>query len=217
VRPHAKRRLGLVLGLISAAILASALRAADGADARPRPLLGRWHSVENSEAGVASVFEFHASGVFDYSPANVVEMPYRVEGDALFLPSETKGGPEHKQTIDWVGEDRIRLSAPGTLSLFLDRKAGSGPKKSIVGEWTGPRDVGGRSVQAVYQFRTDGRLLLVMALLTAQGRFTLDGDKIQMAVPEKWSAYGTYRVDGDVLTLSIVGQKGTKDSKYARY
>jgi hypothetical protein len=212
VRTQAIRLLALAFGLISSAIPASTLPAADA-----KPLLGRWYSVENSSVGVASVFEFHAGGVFDYSPANVVDMPYRVEGDALFLPSETKGGPEHKQTIDWVGEDRIRLSAPGTLSLFLDRKAGSGPKKSIAGEWTGPRDIGGRSVQAVYQFRPGGRLLLVMVLLTSHGGYTLDGDKIQMAVPGKWSASGTYRVEGDTLTLSIVGQKGTQDSKYARY
>ena len=56
-----------------------------------------------------------------------------------------------------------------------------------------------------------------MTLLTAQGRYTLDGDKIQMIVPNKWSASGTYRVDADTLTLSIVGQKGTQDSKYVRY
>jgi hypothetical protein len=213
VRTHAIRVLGLAFGLTA---LCAFVR---GADARPAAtLLGRWHSVENAaEVGIASVFEFHEAGVFDYSPANVVEMPYRVEGDALFLPSEAKGGPEQKQTIDWVGEDRVRLSAPGTLSLFLDRKPGSGPKKSIVGEWTGPRDVGGRTAQALYQFRPGGRLLLVMTLLTAQGRYVLDGDKIQMIVPNKWSASGTYRVDGDTLTLSIVGQKGTQDSKYARY
>ncbi len=207
--------LGLAAGLIAAAILSPSLRAAD---ARPAvPLVGRWHSLDNSADGIASVFEFRDGGIFDYSPANVVVMTYRVEADSLFLPSEAKGGPERKQTIDWVGEDRVRLSAPGTMSLFLDRKPGTGPKKSIVGEWIGPREVGGRSVQALYQFRRDGRLLLVMTLLTARGGYTLDGDKIQMAVPEKWSASGTYRVEGDTLTLSIVGQKGTTDSKYARY
>ncbi len=210
-----RQALALAAGLIAAAVLVPSLR---GADARPAgPLLGRWHSTDRSADGIASVFVFLDGGIFDYSPANVVVMTYRVEDDALFLPSETKGGPEHKQTIDWVGEDRVRLSAPGTLTLFLDRKPGTGPKKSIVGEWTGPREVGGRSAQATYQFRRDGRLLLVMTLLTARGGYTLEGDKIQMAVPEKWSASGTYRVEGDTLTLSIVGQKGTQDSKYARY
>ena len=213
MRTHAIRLLGLAIALTALASSASA------ADTRPAPpLIGRWHSLENArEVGVASVFEFRGDGVFEYSPANVVEMPYRLEGDALFLPNETKGGPDHKQTIDWMGEDRIRLSAPETLSVFLDRKPGSGPKKSIVGEWTGPLDVGGRSVQALYLFRPGGRLLLVMTLLTAQGRYTLDGDKIQMAVPSKWSASGKYRVEGDTLTLSIEGQKGIQDSKYARY
>lgn len=182
-------------------------------------IVGRWHSTESSAQGVASVFEFREGGAFDYSPANVVETTYRIEDGSLFLPSEAKGGPERKQTIDWVGDDRIRLSAPGTLSLFLDRKPGSGSvsSKSIVGEWTGDRDVGGHAVPASYLFRPDGKLLLVMTLLTSQGQYTLDGDKIRMAVTGKWSAEGTYRVDGDTLTLSIAGQKGNKDSKYARY
>ena len=215
MRTHAIRFPGLALAVFLAA-LASPLHAAD---TRPTPpLIGRWHSVENDpKSGVASVFEFRGDGVFAYSPADVAEMPYRVEGDALFLPNEVKGAPDHKQTIDWVGEERIRLSAPGTLSQFLDRKPGSGPKKSLVGEWTGPRDLSGRTVQALYLFRPDGRVLLVMTLLTAQGRYTLDGDKIQMMVPDKWSASGKYRVDGDTLTLSIEGQKGIQDSKYARY
>ncbi|HEY4231593.1 MAG TPA: DUF5640 domain-containing protein [Thermoanaerobaculia bacterium] len=213
MRTSAIRLLCLAVFLTAPALPARA------ADTRPAaPLIGRWHSVENDpRSGASSVFEFRGEGVFDYSPADVVEMPYRVEGDALFLPNETKGGPDHKQTIEWVGEDRIRLSAPGTLSQFLDRKPGSGLKKSLVGEWTGPRDLSGRTVQAVYLFRNDGRVLLVMTLLTAQGRYTLDGDKIQMLVPNKWSASGKYKVDGDTLTLSIEGQKGIQDSKYARY
>jgi len=214
VRTHAIRFLGLAVALTA---LDSPARAADGP--RPAaPLTGRWHSVENDpKSGVASVFAFRGDGAFEYSPADVVEMPYRVEGNTLCLPNETKGGPDHKQPIDWVGEERIRLSAPGTLSQFLDRKPGSGPKKSLVGEWTGPRDLSGRTVQAVYLFRPDGRVLLVMTLLTAQGRYTLDGDQIQMVVPNKWSASGKYKVDGDTLTLSIEGQKGIQDSKYARY
>jgi hypothetical protein len=207
MRAHAIRvaaLLAFVAGLVTAAV-------------PPSTIVGRWHSTENSDAGFASVFEFRDGGAFDYSPANVVETTYRIEGDGLFLPSETKGGPEHRQTIDWMDEDRVRLSAPGTLSLFLDRKAGSGPKKSMVGEWIGPRDVGGRTAQATYLFRPDGRLLLVMTLLTSQGQYSLDGDKIRMGVNGKWSAEGTYRIDGDTLTLSIAGTKGPKDSKYARY
>ncbi len=213
MRTRAARLLGLAAALSA---LVSPLRAADTRPAAT--LIGRWHSIENDpKSGVASVFEFRGDGIFEYSPADVAVMPYRVEGDALFLPNEVKGAPEHRQAIEWISEDRIRLSAPGTLSQYLDRRPGSGPKKSLVGEWTGPRDLSGRSVQAVYIFRPDGRVLLVMTLLTSKGRYTIDGDRIQMLVPDKWSAAGKYRVDGDTLTLSIEGQKGIQDSKYARY
>jgi len=188
-----------------------------GAETPSTPLVGRWRSLQNDAGGVGSLFEFRDGGVFDYSPATVVEMPYRVDEDALVLPPDAPNGPEHRQKIEWLAADRVRLSAPGTLSLELVRK-GSGPdgKKSIAGEWTGPRDMGGRVVQASYLFSTSGKVLLLMPFTTTKGRYTVDGEKIQMS-GEKWDAAGTFRVDGDTLTLSIVNKRGVEESKYARY
>jgi hypothetical protein len=183
------------------------------------PLLGRWRSLRNDSGGVGSVFEFRDGGAFDYSPANVVEMPYRIEDGELVLPPDAPNGPEHRQKIEWVGADRVRLTAPGTLSLELVRKApapASSARASIVGEWTGPRDMGGRSVQALYIFSPSGRVVLLMPFVTTKGRYAVDGEKIQMT-GEKWDARGTFRVDGDTLTLSIVSAKGVQESKYARY
>ena len=93
----------------------------------------------------------------------------------------------------------------------------SGAAKSIVGEWTGPRDIGGQSVDALYLFSPAGKVLLIMAVLTAQGRYSVDGSRIQMGVPDKWSAAGTFKVEGDTLTLTIDGKKGPKESQYTRY
>jgi hypothetical protein len=187
------------------------------AESSSSPLVGRWRSLQNDSGGIGSLFEFRNDGAFDYSPATVVEMPYRLEEGTLVLPPDAPNGPEHRQKIEWVGEERIRLTAPGTLSLELVRKA-SRPdaKKSIVGEWTGPRDMGGHSVQALYLFSPAGRVVLLMPFVTTKGRYTVDGEKIQMS-GEKWDAGGTFKVDGDTLTLSIVNKKGVQESKYARY
>lgn len=212
------RKIGaarIALGLLLSTLLASSALAAD---ARTTPLLGRWRSLKNDAGGIGSLFEFREGGAFDYTPATVLEMSYRVEEDTLVLPPESKGGAEHRQKIDWLGEDRIRLSAPGTLSLLLSRKVPRpDAKKSIVGEWTGPRDMGGHEVQALYLFSPDGKLLLLMPFLTSQGRYTVDGTKIQLSVPDHWEAAGTFTVDGDTLTLSITNKKGLSETKYSRY
>lgn len=206
----------LAAAWVAAALLVS-VSSARAAEPSSTPLAGRWRSLQNDAGGVGSLFEFRDGGVFDYSPATVVEMPYRVDEDTLVLPPDAPNGPEHRQKIEWLAADRVRLSAPGTLSLELVRKA-SGPdgKKSIVGEWTGPRDMGGKAVQASYLFSTSGKVLLLMPFTTTKGRYTVDGEKIQMS-GEKWDAAGTFRVDGDTLTLSIVNKKGVQESKYARY
>ena len=216
-----RSRSGLAAGLLL--LIAGFLAAASQgtADARPaNPLIGRWRSLQNPPDGIGSLFEFREGGAFSYSPGNVIEMPYRIEGDALFLPSEAKGEPEHKAAIQWLADDKIRLTAPGAQNVDLVRKSPKpkpGQTRTILGEWAGPREIGGQSANALYLFRPDGKVLLIMTVLTAQGRYSVDGAKIQMGVPDKWSAEGTFKVEGDTLTLTIDGKKGPKESTYSRY
>ena len=192
--------------------------AARAAESPASPLVGRWRSLETPKDDVGGVFQFYPSGVLDYSPAMVVELPYRVEGDTLLLPGQTRGDPEQKQTILWVDDDQLRLSAPGTQTLQLVRRSPRpDAQRSIVGEWSGSRELGGKLVDASYVFSPKGRVLLIMPFLTSHGRYTVDGAKIHLSVPDRWSSDGTFKIEGDTLTLSIPSSKGTGEWRYARY
>ncbi len=206
-----------ILWAIAAGFWVSSAIAADaGASA---PLVGRWRSLENSEGGIGALFEFKEGGGLSYSPGAVLEMPYRVEGDKLLLPPEIRSGPERTLQMDWLSDDSVRLSAKGSPNIVLVRRSAKpGDKKSILGEFSGQQDVEGRTMDVVYLFGPEGKVLLLMPFVKTQGSYTVDGAKIRMAVPDRWSAEGTFKVDGDTLTLSIADpKKGTKDSRYARY
>src|SRR4029453_12814057 len=187
------------LWLIAASSWASAAGAADTGAAA---LVGRWRSLENSEGGTGALFEFKEGGGFAYSPGAVLEMPYRVEGDTLVLPPEIRSGPERTLQVDWLSDDSVRLSAKGSPNITLVRRSAKpGDKKSILGEFSGQQDVEGRTMDVVYLFGPEGKVVLLMPFVKTQGSYTVDGAKIRMAVPDRWSAEGTFKVEGDTLTL----------------
>jgi hypothetical protein len=66
--------------------------------------------------------------VVDYSPGAVVEMKYRIEGDQQVLPPATINGPEQRPTMEWRGNDKLRLNASGDLWIELARQ---GPASDI--------------------------------------------------------------------------------------
>src|SRR5437773_2536274 len=85
-------------------------------------LLGRWRSLETSKGGIGAMFEFHKDSVVDYSPGAVVEMKYRIEGDQLVLPPATINGPEQRQSMEWSGNDKLRLKSGGDLWIEVTRQ-----------------------------------------------------------------------------------------------
>ena len=200
-------------------ITASAWAAVAGASDSAAALLGRWRSLDNSQGAIGALFEFREAGALDYSPGSVVELRYRIEGDTLVLPPEIRSGAEQRLKMEWLSDDRVRLSAKGTMSIVLVRRSAKpGDQKSILGEFSGQQEMGGRVVDAVYLFGPDGKVVLLMPFVKTHGTYTVDGSKIRMEVTDRWTAEGTFKVDGDTLTLSIVDpKKGPKDSRYARY
>jgi hypothetical protein len=79
------------------------------AEAPPKELLGRWRSTETSKGGIGALLFFRADGTVDFSPAAVVEMPYRIEGDEIVFPPATTDGPEQRTKLEFTGPDRLRL------------------------------------------------------------------------------------------------------------
>ena len=179
-------------------------------------LIGRWRSLAVSQGGIGAIFEFHADGVVDYSPGAVVESEYRIEGDELVLPPATKDGGEQRQTIEWLGDDHFRLKAEKTAGDELSRSgARVDPKRPILGEWTGTREMAGQQLDLHWFFYANGKTLLVIPFVTQHGRYTTNKGTIRVELPNRDAVEGKFEVEGDMLILP--GPHGTGQSRFTRY
>ena len=188
-----------------------ALFAGDDASTK---LPGRWRSLETSKGGIGAMFEFRKGGVVNFSPGAVVEMKYRIERDQLVLPPATINGPEQRETMEWSGTGKLRLKS-GDVSLELARQ-GSVPdaKIPILGEWTTPREMGGKMLLVRYLFYPAGKGLLLIPFIKQSGRYSIHGESIRLELPGKHPVEGKFKVDGDVLTIPGAN---SGQSRFARY
>jgi hypothetical protein len=206
-----KPMTGISLAVALALCSHMALLAFDG----PASLVGRWRSVEVNAAGLGSTIEFRDNGTLDFSPATMVNMPYRVEGDALVL---SPPGAEQKQSMVWVNESKLVLmqktgDAKGEIILVRATPA-AGEPRSVVGEWTTQIKMQDRTVTARYIFRKDGTLLLLVSLVTQGGIYRTEGAHIHWELPEQPPADGDFKMEGEVLTIP---KPGGGELKYKRY
>jgi len=178
-------------------------------------LLGRWRSLETSKGGIGAMFEFRKDGVVDYSPGAVVEMNYRIEGIQLVLPPATTDGPEQKQTMEWSGNDKLRLKVSGEFWVALSRQ---GPvpdvKIPILGEWTSSGEMAGKRIVSRYLFYPAGKALLLIPFLKQTGSYSIRGESIRLELPGRAPVEGKFTVAGDVLTIP---GPNSGESRFARY
>ncbi len=179
-------------------------------------IIGRWRSLEPSKGGIGAMYEFHANGAVDFSPGAVVEMPWRIENDQLIVPSDTVGGPEQKETIKWLGDNKVHF-ASGDASGFELTRIGqrSDAADTIIGEWVGTRQTDGRKMEMRWFFYPAGKSLLLIAFLTQHGLYAITNSTLHIAMPGAKPTDSKFQVKGDVLTLSK--PEGRGESRFARY
>lgn len=184
------------------------------ADDDSTKLLGRWRSLETSQGGIGAMLEFRKGGVVDFSPGAVVEMKYRIEGDQVILPPATVNGPEVKQTLEWSGDDKLRLKS-ADMSIELARQ-GSAPdaKVPILGEWTSSREMAGKMMRLRYFFYPAGKGLLLIPFVKQSGTYSIRGESIRLELPGHDLVEGKFKIDGGVL---IIPGPHRGESRFARY
>ncbi len=217
-----RRVLVLLIGLLFSPLPALA------ADEPSSALLGRWRSLKTSARGIGFMLEFRKDGVVDWSPGVVVEWSYRIEGNQLVLSPPTTDGPEKtpapgrrfRETIKWLGDDRLRLSFADGSGIELARKSSRNDAESpMLGEWAGMQDMGGQKLEALFFFYPKDQALRLIPFRMQQGSYSLKDGKIHLALPGLSPADrdGEFKVEGDVLTLSIPESHGIGGPRYSRY
>jgi hypothetical protein len=188
-----------------------------GASAQESPaasVVGRWRSLETSKGGIGVMYEFHSDGTVDFSPGAIVEMPWRIENDQLILPSATEGGAEQKQTMKWLGDNKLSLGSGADVAELTRAGERTNAEIPILGEWVTSREMDGRKLEAHWFFYPGGKGLFVMPFVTQHGSYTISGSALQLKVPQLNTKY-RFVVTDRVLTLSE--PNGGHADRYARY
>ena len=158
------------------------------ASAPPAAILGQWESAVRNQGGVGNILEFHPDGRVTQISAAMGDTTYQVSGEWLrtFYTDETTGEKrESELKLEFEGSDRFaEKGEDGAEQGWSERIGPSAPRTGspLVGQWCS----------------------IFMELLTQYRQFTPDG-KLFIRMPAV-TLRGTYKVDGDKLTVAIFGQ-----------
>jgi hypothetical protein len=178
-------------------------------------VVGRWRSAETSKGGIGSIIQLMKGGVIEYSPGAVVELKYRIEGDELILPPAAAKGPEVRQKLQFVSDKQMRMISDTDPVVNLSRHGKPpDPANPILGEWTTLRELNGQRMIAHYLFYPGGKAMLLLPFLTKAGRYTVEGNKMKIDIPTLGASEGSFRRQGNVLSLPL-GKSGKV--KYLAY
>jgi hypothetical protein len=124
------------------------------------------------------MYEFKAGGTMRFSLDAIVDMPYRLEGDQLILPSAATGGPAQKSTIAWTGKDLFRMSARGQDGGTYRRQGTqTDTQNPLVGEWLGSRQMDGRALEMRLIFNA-WLLARINGATALDGTFTISKEEL---------------------------------------
>ena len=153
----------------------------------PAAILGQWESAVRNKGGVGNILEFHPDGRVTQISAAMGDTTYEVTEDWLrtFYTDEATGEVrESALKVEFEGSERFVEKGEDGTEQGSSERIGAAPRRGspIVGEWCS----------------------VFMELLTQYRQFTPDG-KLFIRMPAV-TLRGTYKVEGDQLTVEIFGQ-----------
>lgn len=96
--------------------------------------------------------------------------------------------------------------------LFVGCGSGSGSSNSIVGKWEIKEEAEGMSVSMVFEFKANGDLAMTSEmngseLASQKGTYKVDGDQITVTLEGEDPETSTFSISGDKLTISDGGSE----------
>ena len=182
--------MSMLVALVLSAFLQKAPSPAPAAKAPapPTAILGQWESAVRNKGGVGNILEFFPDGRVTQISAAMGDTTYEVHGEWLrtfYTDEETGEVREADIKLEFEGSDRFLEKGEDGTEQSSSERVGTAPRHAptpVVGEWCS----------------------VFMELLTQYRQFTPDG-KLYVRMPAV-TLRGTYRVDGDQLTVEIFGQ-----------
>ena len=181
----------------------------------PAAILGQWESAVRNKGGVGNILEFHPDGRVTQISAAMGDTTYEVNGEWLrtFYTDETTGEVrESALKVEFEGSDRFAEKGEDGAEQSWSERVGPAPKKGspLVGEWC---SIFMELLTQYRQFTPDGKLFIRMPAVTLRGTYKVEGDKLTVAIFGQ--PPGTYPFRIEDGQLKIKGRDGT-DRVYKR-
>lgn len=169
-----------------------------------------------TKGGIGAMYEFKTGGVVLVRPGAIAPGTYKIEGNEIVLPPLMEGGPPNRQTIDLSQPGRLILHQGKNVAMDLTRvgKIPAG-KQTVVGEWTGMREMEGQKLEMRIFFYAGGKTLFMLPFQTQQAKYQIANGRMTLLLPDGKAAEGPFTVSGNSLSIpSIRAGNSTKLTRY---
>ena len=169
----------------------------------PAAILGQWESAVRNKGGVGNILEFHPDGRVTQISAAMGDTTYQVTEDWLrtFYTDETTGEVrESALKVEFDGSARFVEKGEDGTEQSSSERIGAAPRKGspIVGEWC---SVFMELLTQYRQFTPDGKLFIRMPAVTLRGTYKVEGDQLTVAIFGQPSGKYPYRIEGGQLKI----------------
>jgi hypothetical protein len=170
-----------ILPLAPFAAMAQEATAPEAAPAAPSSIVGTWISPQVTQAGILMILQFAPEDAVRASIRSRMGVTYEVlssEGTTHRLSFST-GDSTAEQTVKVEG-DQLTLGQPGNKEVRELRRLPGGPTSDLpfVGRWSTGEP--GATDQMLLEYTEDGNLLFDAPVRTIYGKYTLEGDQIEI-------------------------------------
>ena len=169
----------------------------------PAAILGQWESAVRNKGGVGNILEFHPDGRVTQISAAMGDTTYQVTEDWLrtFYTDEATGEVrESALKVEFDGSERFVEKGEDGTEQSSSERIGAAPRKGspIVGEWC---SVFMELLTQYRQFTPDGKLFIRMPAVTLRGTYKVEGDQLTVEIFGQPSGKYPYRIDNGQLKI----------------
>jgi hypothetical protein len=176
----------------------------------PAAILGQWESAVRNKGGVGNILEFHPDGRVTQISAAMGDTTYDVSGEWLrtFYTDETTGQVrESSLMLEFQGSDRFAEKGEDGTEQSYSERIGPAPRTGspLVGEWC---SIFMELLTQYRQFTPDGKLFIRMPAVTLRGTYKVQGDQLTVAIFGQPPGQYPFRIDEGLL--KIKGRDGSE-------
>jgi hypothetical protein len=190
------------LAAVLALALAAAAAVAQNAPAPPR-ITGQWESVARNKGGIGNILEFNEDGTVTQTSAAMSDATYALQGEwlRLFYTDEASGKVNESDTlVELQGPDRfVEKAEDGSEQAWSERiGARDSLTAPLVGQWC---SVFLDTLTSYKEYTASGKAFTRMPFVVLRGTYAVNGDQLTVRILGQPEGRYPFRVENGQLLI----------------